>query len=90
MEPLSNYSFNIIGVVSVDSQSPSILLYVIDNSLPIIASFDSEEEIDGTEGSLNFKVDSYEEIAIGVPGGIMVKMRNIFYVKLKVSLQHQE
>ena len=59
--------FNIFMNVALESYSAS--LYVEGLSIPKIASFDSEEEIDGAEGSLDYRVDSYEEIAIGVPGG---------------------
>ena len=53
------------------------------NSSPVIASFDSEEEIDGAEGSLDYRVDSYEEIVIGVPGGYHGQDAKYFLHKIK-------
>lgn len=65
------------------SQQVAEIYYEVSNSSPVIASFDSEEEIDGAEGSLDYRVDSYEEIVIGVPGGYHGQDAKYFLHKIK-------
>ena len=70
-------------LMNTDLEQRLARIYVESSSIPKIASFDSEEEIDGAEGSLAYRVSSYEEIAIGVPGGYHGRDSEYFLRRIK-------